>query len=44
MYLSLALSLGSILYGAGSWAWSRWGNAGLSVTIVNQLFTAASGT
>jgi hypothetical protein len=28
IYLSLALSVGAVLYGGGSWAWSSWGNAG----------------
>ena len=32
MYLSLALSVGSIIYGAGSWTWSRWGNSGYAVS------------
>lgn len=32
MYLSLALSVGSIIYGAGSWTWSKWGNSGYAVS------------
>ena len=32
MYLSLALSVGSIIYGAGSLTWSRWGNSGYAVS------------
>ena len=32
MYLSLALSVGSIIYGGGSWTWSKWGNSGYAVS------------
>jgi hypothetical protein len=32
VYLSLALSVGAVLYGGGSWAWSRWGNAGAATS------------
>jgi hypothetical protein len=32
MYLSLTLSVGSIIYGAGSWTWSKWGNSGYAVS------------
>ena len=32
MYLSLALSVGSIMFGAGSWTWSKWGNSGYAVS------------
>ena len=41
MYLALALSVGSILLGAASWTWSRWGNAGHAVSGKNG-FSAAS--
>ncbi len=26
-YLVLVVSVGAVFYGAGAWAWSRWGNA-----------------
>ena len=32
MYLSLALSVGSIIYGGGSWTWSKWGDSGYAVS------------
>ena len=32
MYLALSLSVASILFGAGSWTWSRWGNSGYAVS------------
>ena len=31
-YLTLILSVGAIFYGGGSWAWSRWGNAGAAAS------------
>ena len=43
MYLSLALSVGSIIYGAGSWTWSRWGNSGYAVSGKNWVLGGVIG-
>ena len=43
MYLSLALSVGSILFGAGSWTWSKWGNAGYAVSGKNWVLGGITG-
>jgi hypothetical protein len=43
MYLSLALSVGSIIYGAGSWTWSRWGNSGYAVSGKNWVLGGVVG-
>jgi hypothetical protein len=43
MYLALALSVGSILFGAGSWTWSKWGNAGYAVSGKNWVLGGITG-
>ena len=43
MYLALALSVGSILFGAGSWTWSKWGNAGHAVNGKNWVLGGITG-
>ena len=43
MYLALALSVGSILFGAGSWTWSRWGNSGYAVSGKNWVLGGITG-
>ena len=43
MYLSLAMSIGSILYGAGSWTWSKWGNSGYAVNGKNWVLGGITG-
>ena len=43
MYLALALSVGSILFGAASWTWSRWGNAGHAVSGKNWVLGGVTG-
>ncbi len=43
MYLALALSVGSVLFGAGSWTWSRWGNSGYAVSGKNWVMGGITG-
>ena len=43
MYLALALSVGSILFGAASWTWSRWGNSGYAVSGKNWVLGGITG-
>ncbi len=43
MYLALTLSVGSILFGAGSWTWSRWGNSGHAVSGKNWVLGGITG-
>ena len=43
MYLALALSVASILFGAGSWTWSRWGNSGYAVSGKNWVLGGITG-
>jgi hypothetical protein len=43
MYLSLTLSVGSIIYGAGSWTWSKWGNSGYAVSGKNWVIGGVVG-
>ncbi len=43
MYLALALSVGSILFGAASWTWSRWGNAGHAISGKNWVLGGITG-
>jgi hypothetical protein len=43
MYLALTLSVASILFGAGSWTWSKWGNSGYAVSGKNWVLGGITG-